>query len=453
MTSSGPSDLKTLLGISLPISVDLALLFLTFFVDTYFLSWHADLPAAAVGALFPYFGLVAMLLRQVAQAGAVVTSYHVGREDQPAIRLARRVTFWNGIGLGILIGMMTAGLSALLPQWLGLSADAAHQARLYMLFIAPGLLFLSLKHTIAAIHLSGQSTTPNMIAAAIAVAANIALNYLAIQLTPPDADGSLLVRNVALATVASYVINAALLWMMLDQRRHLFFETARGKTLGMLAAIWRKAVPTTFEPAAIQVQWLVITVFVSTLGMQALATRIYVINWQMFVLTWSMAIAIAAQVLTAYEVGRGEISAASRIVRTANRFGALGAAGLSLLIYVFSDPLIGLFTLDPEIRQTAALLFLIAIPTEIAKAIYNTTCWSLIARGDDTVPVVWSAVIMFALGVPLAWYLSGPLGLGLVGIWLAMCIDECLRALAMLFRWSKGANRSSAQAMEAQSCP
>ena len=43
-------------------------------------------------------------------------------------------------------------------------------------------------------------------------------------------------------------------------------------------------------------------------------------------------------------------------------------------MYWYADFLVGMFTSDPDILRTASMLFLIAIPTEIAKATYNTTC-------------------------------------------------------------------------------
>jgi len=45
---------------------------------------------------------------------------------------------------------------------------------------------------------------------------------------------------------------------------------------------------------------------------------------------------------------------------------------------------------------------------------------------------------MWCLGVGGAWLLGVQLGLGLVGVWIAMASDEWLRGVAMLLRWRSG---------------
>ena len=154
----------------------------------------------------------------------------------------------------------------------------------------------------------------------------------------------------------------------------------------------------------------------------------------MFVLTWSLAIAIAVQIRTSHATGAGDLREAGNVVMTGNLLGALGAGAITTLMYTFSDAIIGLFTTAPAILAVAKVLFLIAIPTEIAKAIYNNTCWAR-GKGDHRFPVVSSICILFGVGLPLAWYLAGPAGLGVVGIWVALAVDESLRALVMLLRW------------------
>lgn len=44
---------------------------------------------------------------------------------------------------------------------------------------------------------------------------------------------------------------------------------------------------------------------------------------------------------------------------------------------------------------------------------------------------------MWGISVPLAYLFGIVVGLGLAGIWLAFAVDEWVRALVMLRRWSK----------------
>ena len=114
--SSEGSYVARLGALSWPIGIDLALLFTTFAIDSYFLSQLGDLPAGAVGALFPLFGLLAMILRQVAQAGSAVSAHLDGEGNQEAVALARWTTFWNGVGLGFGAGAILFATSAFRPS-------------------------------------------------------------------------------------------------------------------------------------------------------------------------------------------------------------------------------------------------------------------------------------------------------------------------------------------------
>jgi Na+-driven multidrug efflux pump len=45
---------------------------------------------------------------------------------------------------------------------------------------------------------------------------------------------------------------------------------------------------------------------------------------------------------------------------------------------------------------------------------------------------------MWIVGVPAAYVLSTPLGLGLSGLWLAMGLDEGIRGVMNYLRWRSG---------------
>ena len=429
------SQIRMLLAVSVPVGIDLAILFSTFFIDTFFLNSYSQVAAASVGALFSIYGLIGMILRQVAQAGAVILAQRTGLEDPHASSAAQSAAILNGLSLGLLAAMLSAAGSYFLPTTLGLIGDAAAAARAYMLGIAPGLVFLSLKYTLAGLGLAARNTKPQMYAAIVAVLVNVLLNWLILEIGLFGHDNAGAAFGVGIATAVAYVVNALMILRLGDinlrQIRAVEFPALKSA----LSAIWKKALPTTVEPAGIQVQWLIMTGFVASLGIESLAARIYVIDFQMFVLTWSLAIAIAVQVQTAHAVGSRNHLEANRAVALGNTLGALGAAVISTLMYLSSSSLVGLFTNNVEILAVAKVLFAIAIPTEIAKAVYNTSCWSLVSRGDHYFPVVASLFILFGVGVPLAWYLTGQGGFGISGIWIAWAVDEILRAIVMFLRW------------------
>ena len=52
--------------------------------------------------------------------------------------------------------------------------------------------------------------------------------------------------------------------------------------------------------------------------------------------------------------------------------------------------------------------------------------------------VLIGLIFQWVIGVGLAYILGVYMGLGLVGIWIAYAVDECIRALIFLRRFKKG---------------
>jgi Na+-driven multidrug efflux pump len=427
--------IRALLSISVPIGIDLGILFATFFIDSFFLSSYSLLAAAAVGALFSLYGLIGMVLRQVAQAGAIVMAQHTGSGNSKRVAAAQTALLLNGTMLGFISVAVSMIGSFSVPAWLGLDAEARIAAQAYMISVGPGLLFLSLKYSFAGFGLVMKDTKPQMYSAVVAVLVNLALNWVFLEFGifgHGDWAGAF---SVGLATGIAYFASAAVLWMFNDVDIAALTGSTWSSVRNALEEIWVKALPTTIEPAAIQIQWIVLTGIIVTLGVESLATRIYVLNIEMFVLVWSLAIAIAVQVQTAHLFGEGRLAEANSGVVLGNGLGALGAALIAVTMYVFSDQLLGLFTDNRQVLETGKILLAWAIPAEISKAIYNTTCWSLVSRGDHRFPVIASVLVLFFVGLPAAWYLCAEVGLGLVGIWIALALDETIRAALMTARW------------------
>ena len=62
-------------------------------------------------------------------------------------------------------------------------------------------------------------------------------------------------------------------------------------------------------------------------------------------------------------------------------------------------------------------------------------CRALQACGDIRFPITICVISAWLTAFGGGVLLSGPLGLGLAGIWIAMACDECLRAGLFLWRW------------------
>ncbi|HLZ48438.1 MAG TPA: MATE family efflux transporter, partial [Candidatus Limnocylindria bacterium] len=63
---------------------------------------------------------------------------------------------------------------------------------------------------------------------------------------------------------------------------------------------------------------------------------------------------------------------------------------------------------------------------------------SLRGAGDTRFTLIATIVNWFVVRLPLAIVLAFPLGLGLAGIWLAVLVDYCVRAVILALRFRSG---------------
>ena len=66
------------------------------------------------------------------------------------------------------------------------------------------------------------------------------------------------------------------------------------------------------------------------------------------------------------------------------------------------------------------------------------------AAGDTQYPVYISILSMWGVATLLSYVFGVVLGWGLPGIWLAMALDEGLRAVIFYIRWKRGRWRGKA---------
>lgn len=168
-------------------------------------------------------------------------------------------------------------------------------------------------------------------------------------------------------------------------------------------------------------------------------TRVYANLFANITYLFGSALSQAGQVVVARLMGGGNIQATRSSVKKA----LLGSVGVSLtvsvVLFIFARPAYSLFTKDPAVLALAQTVMLLEIPLEAGRAVNMVLCRALQACGDIRYPIVLCVIFAWVIGVGGSWLFGVTLGMGLAGLWLAMALDECIRAVLFLCRWHSGA--------------
>lgn len=182
--------------------------------------------------------------------------------------------------------------------------------------------------------------------------------------------------------------------------------------------------------------WVGLFKILAQFGSPVLAGYTIAIRVVIFALMPAWGLANAGATLVGQNLGAGQPARAEQSIRHAVRYNVvfLGAVGLGFI--GFSSLICGLFTTDPAVYPEAVRalwIISLAFPLYAAGMCFEAT---FNGSGDTWTPTRLNFFCLWLGQVPLAWLLSGPAGLGPVGVYVSVPVSFAALAIwsALLFR-------------------
>jgi len=436
-------ELPGLWRITWPLFISLALSLSLMFADAFFLSRISDAAAGAAGALNPLLGATVVMFSAVGQAGASVAGRLMGARrysELPATYLAL-------VGFNLVIGLVVSCalflLHPYLPGWLGLRGASAEYGKTYFGVLGSFQFIKAVQLAYGNILNSRGETRWVLIEAVATNVTNISLNVAMAEgvwgLPRPT------VASVAGATVISLAFGMLFTIAIVHVRFRVRFplRISLAELRARLGPVLHIGLPSAGEPVAYQCAQVVINTLVISYGAAALAARTYVTSFiTISTILWSIALGVGTQIAISHRIGAGKFEEANRELHRALGLAMAGNLTIALLLTLFSHPLLGFLTRDPEVLRKAAPLFGIAIVVELGRAVNIVAGGALRSAGDARFSAVVGTSMMWLIGVGSAFLFGTLLGFGLTGIWIAMAIDETTRGIVNYARWRTGRWRS-----------
>ena len=418
-----------------PIFIEMFLTFAVFFADSFFLSRISDEVAGTIGALFPVFGISALLLIMMAQAGTSVASQYIGGN-----RLDMVIpTYMTMVFLNSLIAVvMTAFLyfnAGNIGLWMGFTPQLNVHATAYTEVIALIWLIFGIRTAYSAILSSRGLTFWNMWSAIVLNVSNIGLNYLF--LTGELGFPQLGIAGVAWASIISALLAAILGVLIVHKHIKIQFDVQGfvSKFRSLIRSILKIGIPSSLEPVAFQVAQVVMTLMIIDLGIVELGAKTFTSNIMIMGLTWTVALAIGNQIIVAHLMGARKFDAVNQQMHRSLILSIFGGFLIALSIYLFASPLFSIFTDDMRIISLGTTLLLIGLIVDPIRAVNIVAGSALKACGDAKYPAYLAMAVMGFIFIPLLYLFGIHWGYGLVGMWLATLCDESIRAIINYRRW------------------
>ena len=178
---------------------------------------------------------------------------------------------------------------------------------------------------------------------------------------------------------------------------------------------------------------------VSGLGTVVFAAHNIGMNILSLSFTLGQAFGIAASALVGRALGAGDARLAENYASRTAKIGSLWGAILGVAFFFGAEYIVSFYSSDPEIIRNAAIAIRVAAITQPFQSHQLIVAGSLRGAGDTIFPLISTFLGILIIRVAAATFFVQVLGLGILGAWLAVMLDQIIRwfLIAMRFRSGK----------------
>ena len=422
-------------ALSIPIFIELFLQMLLGNVDQFMLSHYAETAVAAVANANQIINVILFLLIVMSTATTILIAQYLGAKRPDKIDEVYTISIVFHTLFSVVAGAVVILFHETLCQWLGVPPEILQETSLYMNIVAASIPITGIYTTYVAVFRGHSMPRIAMWIALVMNVVHIILNYALIYGWGPIP--SMGVLGVSLSTVISKALGLGLIiWchqsLLTARLKVEYIRPFRWDTLRQLLFI---SVPSGGETLSYQMSQTVIMKMINLMGLVVITTKVYVYIIATFCYMYTIALANAAQIVVGFLMGAKREEEVSRRVWMTTAAGVSIGVGLSTFFYFACEPVMRLVTDNQEIIQLAKDVLFIEIFLEIGRGANIVLVQCLQAAGDIRIPVFVGVFGMWVFAVTLSYYFGIVLGWGLVGVWVAMAIDEIIRALIFVWRW------------------
>lgn len=430
-------------AMSLPIFVEIGLQMLVPNMDQFMLSHYSQDAVAAVGNDNMIVNMIILTLSVLSQAATILIARYRGADDLHKASQVCSVSLGLNLVLGALISLVLFAVPEVFLDILGVPGEIRGDAFLYLRWIGLFVIVQSAYMAFIAFLRGFGLLRETMLCSSIMNVLNICGNMILIHGLGPIP--SLGVAGVCISTNTAKFLGLLLVMYLLRKKtplrlslRHL--RPFPKKTLKNLLYL---GIPSAGETFSYQLSQTTIMTFVNLFGIAVITTKVYAYIIAMISYLYSQALAMATQILVGYFKGADENSEVDKRVKFTILISILLSGTLAILVYFHSDAIFSLFTEDPKVHALGKMILFVDIFLEIGRAVNMCMVMALNAAGDVKAPITIGIIFMWSVSVLGSWFFGIHLLWGLVGIWIAMALDECSRGLVFFWRWHQGVWRKA----------
>jgi putative MATE family efflux protein len=432
-------DNRALFSLLCPLIIEQILAVTMGAVDTIMVSSVGEHAVSAVNIIDNINNLLIIAFTAMCTGGAVVVSQYIGRRDFRDSSIASKQLVYIVTLISVL--MAVVGIIFRRPVirliYGKIEDDVMKAASIYFLITALSYPSLAINNANAALFRAvGNSKVPMLIALLVNIM-NIGGNAFLIYVVKIGVTGA------ALSTLVCRTTAAAITTFMLTHNKtspiSLFGLKKVRFIKSMIQNILNVGLPSGIESSMFQIGRLLTQRIFPVFGTSAIAANAVASVINSFSFMPGTAYGIALLTIVGQSVGAKDYTEAKKQTLKIMKLAYITLFIMSAFIYIFMEPLISMFSLSAEAHNLAKSFLRIhcismALGWPMSFAMPN----ALRAAGDARFVMMASSISMWVIRVCAAYLFTFNLGIGPLGVWLAMGADFMVRGTSFALRWRSG---------------
>ena len=426
--------MKSFIKLYIPIALETLCYMLAGMVDTIMLSTVGDNAVRAVGTVNTYINVFIIMFHIISSGMIAVMTQYIGAKKIGVAYQARQLGAVFNALLGIFLSVFLFSFSENILEIVGVAPLLMDYAKTYLKIVG-GFCFLNALIPIFSSYLRafGYAKQP-LIATLLANIVNLLLNVVFLFVFHTG------VAGVAIATVISRVLNLIIVIVISTFLIRAKEDKQRLKNRTVFAQIIKVGFPSALETALYNIAMTLTIRFLNQMDESGfhVTARSYAAQISNFSYCIGAALAQTNAIMTGWRIGTRDYEACDKGTKKVACIGICVAAGLQAFFAFNSNYIIRIFTNDTEMIALVKTLLIIDIALEVGRVTNLVFGQALKTSGDALFTTIIGVIFMYICMVGGTWFFGIHLNFLVIGAYIGLASDECIRAFFMFLRWQSG---------------
>ena len=426
---------RALKRLIVPMIIEQFLAILVGMSDSIMVATVGEHAVSGVSLVDNIFILLIYLFAALATGGAVVMGQYLGQnKHEKANRAVNQLILFTALfAICIMIGLYLARNLILHRVFGAIEANVMEASNTYLLIVSASIPFIALYNAGAAVFRTmGNSKVPmylSMMMNAINVGGNAILIF----------GFGMGVAGAATSTLVSRVISAVAIILLLCSPEHLLhLERPFSFKLdfGMLKKIAYIGIPNGLENGMFQLGKIMVLSMITGFGTAAIAANAVSNIIATFQVLPGMSVGMAVITVCSRCVGAGDYEAARYYTRKILKLVHILIIVFSVTTLVALPGIMHLYNLsDDAMTFTKQIIWYHGICCMLIWPEAFTLPNTLRAASDVKFCMILSIISMWVFRIAFSYIIAVRMGMGVLGVWIAMTIDWAVRAVLFIIRY------------------